>query len=80
LGFLIRYLKELILTVYGKQIFLNVVTNLVNRYCEVDVEDAERHDENNSSAYRAYRTPNERKAQEKLFQSLKPKKLDPVTR
>jgi len=53
---------------------------LVNRYCEVDVEDAERHDENSSSAYRAYRTPNERKAQEKLFQSLKPKKLDPLTR
>ncbi|CAH1736750.1 unnamed protein product [Aphis gossypii] len=55
-------------------------SSLKPMYCEVDVEDAERHDENNSSAYRAYRTPNERKAQEKLFQSLKPKKLDPVTR
>ncbi|XP_050059124.1 uncharacterized protein LOC114127814 isoform X1 [Aphis gossypii] len=55
-------------------------SSLKPMYCEVDVEDAERHDENNSSAYRAYRTPNERKAQEKLFQSLKPKKLNPVTR
>ncbi|KAF0763987.1 coiled-coil domain-containing protein R3HCC1L isoform X1 [Aphis craccivora] len=57
-------------------------SSLKPMYCEVDVEDAERHDENSSSssAYRAYRTPNERKAQEKLFQSLKPKKLDPLTR
>ncbi|XP_026804099.1 coiled-coil domain-containing protein R3HCC1L isoform X2 [Rhopalosiphum maidis] len=49
-------------------------------YCEIELEGAEKHDENNSSIHRAYRTPNERKAQERLFQSLKPKKLDPSTR
>lgn len=32
------------------------------------------HNENDACVHRAYRTPNERKAQEKLFQSLMPKK------
>ncbi|XP_060875460.1 uncharacterized protein LOC132948823 isoform X2 [Metopolophium dirhodum] len=48
--------------------------------CETDLDDAEMHDGNNSSIHRAYRTPNERKAQERLFQSLKPKTLDPSKR
>ncbi|XP_022162696.1 coiled-coil domain-containing protein R3HCC1L isoform X2 [Myzus persicae] len=48
--------------------------------CETELDDAEMHGENNSSIHRAYRTPNERKAQERLFQSLKPKTLNPSTR
>ncbi|KAL4090437.1 hypothetical protein QTP88_025272 [Uroleucon formosanum] len=48
--------------------------------CETELDDAEMHDENKSIIHRAYRTPNERKAQERLFQSLKPKTLDPSTR
>jgi len=57
-----------------------VITNLFNRICETELDDAEMHDENNSSLHRAYRTPNERKAQERLLQSLKPKTLNPSTR
>lgn len=57
-----------------------MITNLFNRICETELDDAEMHDENNSSLHRAYRTPNERKAQERLLQSLKPKTLNPSTR
>ncbi|XP_025190569.1 uncharacterized protein MAL13P1.304 [Melanaphis sacchari] len=64
---------------YGRRIVV-YHSSLKPMYCEVDLEDAERHNENNSSIHRAYRTPNERKAQERLFQSLKPKKIDPSTR
>jgi len=57
-----------------------VITNLLNRLCETELDDAETHDENNSSLHRAYRTPNERMAQERLLQSLKSKTLNPSTR
>lgn len=57
-----------------------MITNLLNRLCETELDDAETHDENNSSLHRAYRTPNERMAQERLLQSLKSKTLNPSTR
>jgi len=50
---------------------------LFYRLCEAELAVVDMHDENNSSV-RAYRTPNERKAQERLFQSLKP--IDPSAR
>jgi len=64
---------------YGRRLVV-YHSSLKPMHCEIELEGAEKHDENNSSIHRAYRTPNERKAQERLFQSLKPKKLDPSTR
>lgn len=43
------------------------------RETELD-EPIEMREDNNTNMHRAYRTPSERKAQEKLFDSLMPKK------
>lgn len=44
------------------------------RFCETELEESDTiHNENYVCMHRAYRTPSERKAQEKLFQSLMPK-------
>jgi len=57
-----------------------VILNLFYRICETELDNVEMHDENNSSLHRAYRTPNERNAQERFLQSLKSKTLNPSTR
>ncbi|XP_015367325.1 PREDICTED: R3H and coiled-coil domain-containing protein 1 [Diuraphis noxia] len=64
---------------YGRRLVV-YHSSLKPMICETEQDDAEMHYENNSSLYRAYRTPNERKAQERLLQSLKPKTLNPSTR
>lgn len=47
----------------------------VYRLRETETEESNMiHNENDACVHRAYRTPSERKAQEKLFQSLMPKK------
>ncbi|KAL5235609.1 hypothetical protein ACI65C_003019 [Semiaphis heraclei] len=64
---------------YGRRLVV-YHSSLKPMICETELDDAEMHDENNSSLHRAYRTPNERKAQERLLQSLKSKTLNPSTR
>ncbi|XP_008184762.1 R3H and coiled-coil domain-containing protein 1 isoform X1 [Acyrthosiphon pisum] len=64
---------------YGRRIVV-YHSSLKPMLCEAELDDAEMHDGNNSSIHRAYRTPNERKAQERLFQSLKPTTVNPSTR